>query len=466
MRSLRVYSAAVERLTADQQVPGSNPGAPFSTGNLVYHQHIHARFSNRIVSATEIHHWFSHQTLQPAPSPIVEESDLGSPSEDGAHNFSAFPMRPATVDPHAMPRKARKPLIPTVTTGTSYSSTASSTVRAQDSVEELRPQTSPAKPGFSQSRTQRTRGIFPTDNKESRGGGGLHPVSAQQVDSAEAERHAEWLRQSRAYKARSEAARSEARSAADLYNTNFAGGAQRPERPATHDPALDSKRRSSSTSSPTVVREPAFPTWSTLPHPTSTSKPHAASKNGAANSAAPGAASTSSTSERARAEKLAEKLAEKMGEESNGSIPRKRAQRKSAEKECEHSSSPQKKAEAKKEDTNATTSGQSHPSTGTSTGGTNPSNSASTTNAAASTNAPQGPTNGTNGTNGNGYPVISSQQIIEQEIKREVGAIKRKKNPAERRKLVLKLLAKWHPDKNPENQVFATKIFQFIQAEL
>ena len=25
----RVYSSAVERLTADQQVPGSNPGAPF-----------------------------------------------------------------------------------------------------------------------------------------------------------------------------------------------------------------------------------------------------------------------------------------------------------------------------------------------------------------------------------------------------------------------------------------------------
>jgi hypothetical protein len=24
-----VYSSAVERLTADQQVPGSNPGAPF-----------------------------------------------------------------------------------------------------------------------------------------------------------------------------------------------------------------------------------------------------------------------------------------------------------------------------------------------------------------------------------------------------------------------------------------------------
>ena len=26
-----VYSSAVERLTADQQVPGSNPGAPFLT---------------------------------------------------------------------------------------------------------------------------------------------------------------------------------------------------------------------------------------------------------------------------------------------------------------------------------------------------------------------------------------------------------------------------------------------------
>ena len=25
----RVYSSAVERLTADQQVPGSNPGVPF-----------------------------------------------------------------------------------------------------------------------------------------------------------------------------------------------------------------------------------------------------------------------------------------------------------------------------------------------------------------------------------------------------------------------------------------------------
>ena len=27
----RVYSSAVERLTADQQVPGSNPGVPFSS---------------------------------------------------------------------------------------------------------------------------------------------------------------------------------------------------------------------------------------------------------------------------------------------------------------------------------------------------------------------------------------------------------------------------------------------------
>ena len=27
----RVYSSAVERLTADQQVPGSNPGAPYYT---------------------------------------------------------------------------------------------------------------------------------------------------------------------------------------------------------------------------------------------------------------------------------------------------------------------------------------------------------------------------------------------------------------------------------------------------
>ncbi len=28
--TMRVYSSAVERLTADQQVPGSNPGAPFA----------------------------------------------------------------------------------------------------------------------------------------------------------------------------------------------------------------------------------------------------------------------------------------------------------------------------------------------------------------------------------------------------------------------------------------------------
>ena len=28
VRRLRVYSSVVERLTADQQVPGSNPGAP------------------------------------------------------------------------------------------------------------------------------------------------------------------------------------------------------------------------------------------------------------------------------------------------------------------------------------------------------------------------------------------------------------------------------------------------------
>ena len=32
-----VYSSAVERLTADQQVPGSNPGAPFFL--LVLHAH-------------------------------------------------------------------------------------------------------------------------------------------------------------------------------------------------------------------------------------------------------------------------------------------------------------------------------------------------------------------------------------------------------------------------------------------
>ena len=31
----RVYSSAVERLTADQQVPGSNPGVPFFFHNYL-----------------------------------------------------------------------------------------------------------------------------------------------------------------------------------------------------------------------------------------------------------------------------------------------------------------------------------------------------------------------------------------------------------------------------------------------
>ena len=30
-----MYSSAVERLTADQQVPGSNPGAPSNTVSLI-----------------------------------------------------------------------------------------------------------------------------------------------------------------------------------------------------------------------------------------------------------------------------------------------------------------------------------------------------------------------------------------------------------------------------------------------
>ena len=33
----RVYSSAVERLTADQQVPGSNPGVPFlQVASVIY----------------------------------------------------------------------------------------------------------------------------------------------------------------------------------------------------------------------------------------------------------------------------------------------------------------------------------------------------------------------------------------------------------------------------------------------
>ena len=36
-RTRRVYSSAVERLTADQQVPGSNPGVPFlQVASVIY----------------------------------------------------------------------------------------------------------------------------------------------------------------------------------------------------------------------------------------------------------------------------------------------------------------------------------------------------------------------------------------------------------------------------------------------
>jgi hypothetical protein len=41
LRQIWVYSSAVERLTADQQVPGSNPGAPYYTDGASLCVYIH-----------------------------------------------------------------------------------------------------------------------------------------------------------------------------------------------------------------------------------------------------------------------------------------------------------------------------------------------------------------------------------------------------------------------------------------
>jgi hypothetical protein len=59
-----------------------------------------------------------------------------------------------------------------------------------------------------------------------------------------------------------------------------------------------------------------------------------------------------------------------------------------------------------------------------------------------------------------------NEMILEQEIQREVRYISRINSPKRKRKETLKLYSQWHPDKNPENSTFATKMFQLIQTSL
>ncbi|CAD7929296.1 unnamed protein product [Amoebophrya sp. A120] len=59
------------------------------------------------------------------------------------------------------------------------------------------------------------------------------------------------------------------------------------------------------------------------------------------------------------------------------------------------------------------------------------------------------------------------ESVIKSELKREIIQIRRTSiSDKEVRKHGLQLLAKWHPDKNPQNQALATKIFQFAASEL
>mmetsp|Transcript_18008 Transcript_18008/g.44998 ORF Transcript_18008/g.44998 Transcript_18008/m.44998 type:complete len:1643 (-) Transcript_18008:667-5595(-) len=64
------------------------------------------------------------------------------------------------------------------------------------------------------------------------------------------------------------------------------------------------------------------------------------------------------------------------------------------------------------------------------------------------------------------------ESVIKSELRREIQHIRRnakansETNGDQLRKVGRQMLAKWHPDKNPEQQQLATRIFQFVQQEL
>jgi hypothetical protein len=62
----RVYSSAVERLTADQQVPGSNPGVPFLARVDSYRKMTVPHFQDNDSSGVRTHA-LSDQRLKLAP---------------------------------------------------------------------------------------------------------------------------------------------------------------------------------------------------------------------------------------------------------------------------------------------------------------------------------------------------------------------------------------------------------------
>ena len=52
-----------------------------------------------------------------------------------------------------------------------------------------------------------------------------------------------------------------------------------------------------------------------------------------------------------------------------------------------------------------------------------------------------------------------------QSVRKEIRAL-RNGDPAARKRALHDLYKRWHPDKNPNDQEFATKVFQMIQEEL
>lgn len=65
-------------------------------------------------------------------------------------------------------------------------------------------------------------------------------------------------------------------------------------------------------------------------------------------------------------------------------------------------------------------------------------------------------------------PEAQAQQAQEQvfaAVRQEVKLL-RKADPAKRKRELHKLFLRWHPDKNPNDMEFATKVFQHIQEEL
>jgi DnaJ-class molecular chaperone len=48
-------------------------------------------------------------------------------------------------------------------------------------------------------------------------------------------------------------------------------------------------------------------------------------------------------------------------------------------------------------------------------------------------------------------------------LKEELKKMRKMTSASQRKKFFMQLCFQWHPDKNPENMAFATKVFQMLQ---